>query len=210
MIPVDDAVVELAQAIGLKVLGIEGIIELLGNEEGRALLEKRAGLVNNKLSVHRTLLIDSKEDLKFFTPNLSNIEKIISHAVDQLCGSINMPRQRFFTQQLGTLAGAEETTKAYYDMLYDIRKDVKPAIQIILDRVAAYTGVSSYQWSLEDISKPDEKTATETRKLQAEIDTAYYNIGVLMPEEIRNSRFEGGYSFDTELDQTADLESGNC
>jgi len=203
---IDDAVVELAQAIGIKTLSIDGIIELLQSEDGKALLETRAGLVNNKLSAHRTLLIDSNERLDFYSPNLSNIEKIINHGVDQLCGSINMPRQRFFTQQLGTLAGAEETTKAYYDMLHDIRNDIKPLIDSILWRIAAYTGVSKFQWKLEDLSKPDEKTEAETRKIQSEVDTAYYNIGVLSPEEIRNSRFEGGYSSDTEIDNTADLE----
>ena len=37
------------------------------------------------------------------------------------------------------------------------------------------------------------------RKKQSEIDAAYIDRGVLSDEEVRKSRFENGYSFETTL-----------
>src|SRR5690606_23610336 len=56
-----------------------------------------------------------------------------------------------------------------------------------------------------------DKENAELRKMVADTDNLYYNMGALDPSEIRNSRFanEDGYSMETELDESIDVIENN-
>ena len=198
---VDDAAVEISQSFGIKTLSVENLFDLLRDSEGCEMLEVRAEKVNTHLSAHRTLLIDTNEKLEFRNPSIGGFDNILNHVIDQVCGSSLIPRQRLFTQQMGTLAGAEETTKSYYDFLVRLQESISHNLDTIFDYVALETGVTEYDWNFADFSNPDNKTVAETRRIQAETDKIYIEMGVLTPEEVETSRFEGGYSMETMLQE---------
>lgn len=195
----EDAATEIAQAFSIKTLKILNLMDLLSDDDGDAMLQTRASVVNTQLSAHKTLVIDTEEALEFRNPNISGFDKLYDGVIDQVCGSSCIPRQRLFTQQLGTLAGAEETTKAYYDYLGRIQHSVEENVDIALKLIAAIVGLNDFTWKFSDLTKPDEKTIAETRKIVAETDQIYIQNQVLTPEEIEQSRFGDGYSMETQL-----------
>lgn len=56
------------------------------------------------------------------------------------------------------------------------------------------------------LDEPDIKAMAETRKIMSEADSKYIADGVLLPEELRKSRFEGGFSVETQLDDAAYMQ----
>ena len=197
--------IEISQTYLTKILKMLNYFDLIQSAEGRTVIEARVANVNEKMSAFRTLVTDKEEDMIFRTTNLAGYEKIIDFVTDQLCGSANIPRQRFFSQQLGTLAGAGESTKQYYDFLNQIQTTLYPAVDRLLAMMKSELDITDkIEWRFTDITQPDNKKEAETKKITADTDNIYINAGVLTPEEIRINRFEGGYSPDTKLDAETD------
>ena len=101
---------------------------------------------------------------------------------------------------LGATGGSQErdwhkTVSAYQESrLYDL-------IRQALNMITAVLKTDPVKFVFKPLDAPDMKTIAETHKIQAEADSKYIADGVLLPEEVRNSRFNGGFSTETELDE---------
>ena len=59
-----------------------------------------------------------------------------------------------------------------------------------------------WTWDWIPLWTQSEETMVKNRKVQADIDKIYYEIGSLSPDEITESRFgKDEYSFDTQIDK---------
>ena len=67
------------------------------------------------------LIGDEEEFDKIGTP-MTGYAEMFDKFIDTVSGATGIPKTRLFGQQLGTLAGATETTRDYYDFLKSYQK----------------------------------------------------------------------------------------
>jgi hypothetical protein len=129
--------------------------------------------------------------------------------IDALCGSVNIPRARFFTQQLGKLAGATEESKKYFKDIESyqenrLRNPIHRMLRLLfLDKSFITNGKEPDEWEFKftSLQVMDDNEKSEIRQRMAEADNLYINNGTLSPEEVATSRFSPkGYSVDTTID----------
>ena len=192
-----------------KTLKMPNLADLLSSDDGLRALELRLQYaIANFSSLGIILLGEDEEFNKVQTP-ISGLAELIDKYIEIVSASSNVPRSRLFGQSLGTLAGATETTRAYYDYVTAYQTDhleeqIRKYIKILLNCKNSLTnGKEPDEWDFKFNSLWDEtnKEVTTARKMQAQVDEIYIEKGVLTPEEVTISRFRpDGYSFDTIVD----------
>lgn len=192
-----------------KTLKMPNLGDLLQSEDGIRALELRLQYaIANFSSLGIVLLGENEEFNKIQTP-ISGLPELIDKYIEVGSASSSVPRTRLFGQSLGTLAGATETTRAYYDFLCDYQTDhlqpqISTLIKIILNCKNFDTkGVEPEEWGFKFNSLWDETTKeiTTSRKMQSQTDDIYIKNETLTPKEVRKNRFRrDGYCLDTIID----------
>ena len=205
----------LVQDFITKVLKIEDLGELLGTEDGVNKLNDRIAFAASSMSSIGISVVGSGEEFNKIQTPIAGLPKLMEIYIDILSAASGIPRARFFGQQLGVLAGATETTRAYYDLIgaYQVKKMTGPINQLLTIILNSDDVISEEpeDWGFEykPLWQDDQKTTIETRKLQAETDDIYIQSGVLDPEEVAASRFtDEGYSYETTTDDDLRAEVG--
>lgn len=192
-----------------KILKIPNLGDLLQSEDGRRALELRLQYAIANFSNLGIVLIGEDEEFTKAQTPISGLAELMDKYIEVVSASSNVPRSRLFGQSLGTLAGATETTRAYYDYCAAYQIDyldcqIRKLIKILLKCKNSITkGVEPPDWDFKFCSLWDEtnKEVTTARKMQAQVDEIYIEKKVLTPEEVTISRFRpDGYSFDTIVD----------
>lgn len=124
-----------------------------------------------------------------------------------LCGCPNVPpfTRLFGRSPAGLNATGEADLRTYYDDVENWQSTyLKTRVDAIARLINAGMGSPiadkevSTKWG-----KPrsmNETEELEARSKQATIDKAYMDAGVYSPQEVRTSRFVGGYSFNTTIE----------
>ena len=177
-----------------------------GNED---LLRNRMKAIDLSKSVINAVMIDKEEDYTRDTVSFASIPEVIDRFMMYLSGVVNIPVAKLFGRSAGGLNSTGDLDiNNYYDMVKSEQKNkLKTPLTKLVNLInALYKNkienptikfVSLYQ-----MNKTDEITQ---RKLQAEIDQIYINLGVYSPEECGDSRFENGYDFETHI-ESVDME----
>lgn len=201
----EDCTVELAQDFVSRIFKMDGLADLIANDKEDQ-VRTRVALVN-KLTPHRTAVIDGDEELTKQQAPIGGYGELITYFADLIAGASGIPRAKLFSQQLGTLAGAEETTGDYDRLVLDIQESCSAQIDAIFRVIAAEKNApkiiteNDYEWKFAALHPRDEKAAADARSVQASIDKLYIDAGVLSPDEVRASRFgSGDYSFSTTIE----------
>ncbi len=199
----------LVQDFVTKSLKTDNLANLLMSDEGRTALNSRIAFALQNLSSNGIVLTgDGEEFTKIQTP-VAGLDKILQIFIENLSGATGIPRARFWTQQLGKLAGATEETRKYFDSIRNYQKSklTKPTNKmfelLFLEKRSITRGELPDKWSFEfnSLWQEDSKTQAETRKIIAETDDIYIRIGVILAEEVAASRFSPtGYSSETNID----------
>ena len=202
----EDCTTELAQDFVSRIFKMTNLADLIeaGQEEQ---VRTRIDLIN-KLTPHRTAVIDKDEELEKQQAPITGYEALIGYFADLIAGASGIPRAKLFSQQLGTLAGAEETTGDYDRLLLAIQERTTRQIDRLFEVIAAEQGApkaniktDEYEWEYGALHPRDDKAITEARKIQADIDNIYITAGVLSPDEVLANRFGGGaYSYETTIE----------
>lgn len=195
-----------------KVFKVKGLIELIASdEEGtNEALQARLRVLQQSVGIHNVMAIDLEEEYEKKQHPITGFDKLLSMYMDIVAGAFDIPRSRFFSQQLGKLAGASESTKEYYDKVariqkFDLTNPVERLVKVFVSEQNGDFDNTSIKWR--PLWQDDNETKATIRKTQAEADEKYFNMGVLHPEEIRQSRFGGEeFSTDTELDEKLEAE----
>ncbi|MGA1876445.1 MAG: anti-CBASS protein Acb1 family protein [bacterium] len=192
-----------------KVLKLPNLADLLQTTEGQTALQARIQYaIANASSIGITLLGEDEEFTKIQTP-ITGLVDLMNLYIEIVCAAARVPRARLFSQQLGVLAGATETTRAYYDMVASWQKDklqdqIEKIIRIMLRDRSSKTGSrepEEWGFTFNPLWQPTSKEQAEERKLVAETDAIYIDRQVVLPEEVAASRFgPDGYSMETTLD----------
>lgn len=189
---------KITEILLLKVLKMKNLMELLGSEETKELVKTRVDIFNNAEISDHTAVIDLEEDILLKNQSLSGVKDIQTFSKDNLAGATRIPSSKYFSQQLGTLAGAEETSDDYNTFLETVQNNMSDQVDTLFQMIATVTKTKDFTWKFSSVEQISEKEQAESRKIQAFTDKMYIESGVLTPQEVKTSRFGGEkYSFET-------------
>ena len=196
-----------------KTLKIPNLAQLIADGEEDILFARIQYAVGQMSSLGVSLIGQDEEFAKVQTPITGLVELLVTF-MDLTAAAAGLPKTRLFGQQLGTLAGADETTRDYYDGVkaYQekiLRAPVTRIIKLLLVEQKA-KGVDDWSFEFSPLWQPTDKELAETRKTQAETDQIYITNGVLEPSEVAVSRFgPDGYSMETVIDPDTRTPAGD-
>jgi hypothetical protein len=195
-----------------KTLKIPNLAQLIADGEEAVLQARIQYAVGQMSSLGVSLVGDNEEFAKVQTP-ITGLVDLIDKFMDLTAAAAGLPKTRLFGQQLGTLAGAGETTRDYYDGVKAYQeKTLRAPVTKIIDLLLAEQKSKIQDWSFEfsPLWQPTDKELAETRKTQAETDQIYIMNSVLDPAEVAVSRFgPDGYSMETVIDPDTRRPAGD-
>lgn len=188
--------------------------------EGKeAEVKNRLNMIDLFKSMMQAILLDSDgEEYKRDSANVAGLADILDRYMMFVSGTTGIPVTRLFGRSpAGQNATGEADLMNYYDMIVPKQKnELQPQLQKLINYInlSKEIGKNKVDKPIIHFNKLFQLTETQeidNRKKQAEIDKIYVgDLGVLGAEEVRESRFESGYSFETsvesETDEDGDLD----
>lgn len=190
------------------VFKIKNLAELVAADKADV-LSGRMRAVEMSRSVARAILIDAEgEEFERKQTPVSGLPELLDRLNTRLAAAADMPLTLLMGQSPGGLnATGESDVRFFYDRVKATQqRKLGPAIRRIAQLVMLADGGEPASWSVKfaPLWQPTEKEQADTRLVQAQVDTAYIQAGVVSPEEIAVSRFGGdGYSTATKIDFAA-------
>ncbi len=181
----------------VSVLKIDNLAALVKDTGGKSAVETRLSLFARQKSSIGVAAIGEGEEFEKKQSPVSGLDKLFDKMMEILSGATNIPRSRFFSQQLGKLAGASEENKRYFEEIAAYQeKNVKyPTNQMLKmllnDKNGITKGKEPENWSFEfnSLQEMDDKSRAEFRNITAEWVTLLVDRGILTAEEVTASLF---------------------
>lgn len=175
------------------------------------LLKSRLKFLQLMTSVFGGVAIDAEgEKIEYATRNFGGIDALIDRLRDAFIGSSQIPHDKLFGESpsgLGATGESEERNWSHTVETFQVSR-----WQSLLEKVLRYLllaadsptkGKEPPDWGIKFLNMMPESEADKAaaRATQSQTDNTYVTAGVLLPDEIRKSRFGGSeYSFETQLD----------
>jgi phage-related protein (TIGR01555 family) len=180
-----------------KVLKLPDLADLVKDEDGKAALEGRISFMAQKMSSIGIAVIGEGEDFDKKQSPVSGLDKLFDKMMEILSGATNIPRSRFFSQQLGKLAGATEENRKYYEDISsyqekNLRNPTNEMLKMLLnDKGGVTKGKEPEDWNFNfnSLMEMDDKTRAEFREITAKWVVSLIDRGVITPEEVTASLF---------------------
>lgn len=187
----------LMQDFVTKVLKLPNLVELLANREYE-MINIRIQYALANLSQSGIALVGADEEFDKIQTPITGLVDLLDKYIEQVSGASKIPRSRLFSQTLGVLAGATETTRNYYDFLLTYQID---EIRPLLEKLLSFLNNGNIpNFIFNPLWTPTQKEQVEIHKTQMEADAGYIDRQVITPEEVSLSRFgDKGYSTETTL-----------
>lgn len=208
------SVEELLADYSLFVYKMKGLSEMITEEGVEQDLGRRVESFRLMASVMKGLMIDAEEEsVEWLTRSFNGIREITDSFRDTLIGASGIPHTVLFGESpsgLGATGESEQRTWAQQVATYQSTV-VKPRLKrlyrlIWLAKDGPTKGKEPEGWDVTfpSIYEPTESEIISNRAAIAGADQSYKDMGVLAPEEIRQSRFGGpNWSYEVTLDDAA-------
>lgn len=196
----------LGQELVIGKYKLSNLEQLVASGEWRK-LDDRLSVINMQKSIINGVLLGESEDYTRDSLNLGGADKCLQMLMMNVSSCCRIPVTKLFGQAAtGTNATGQGDEKDYNKLIRDAQEnEVLPiaidVVKVINSELKVLTG--------DDAENPDitfntlfhetDRERAETKKMIAEADTMYANLGVLDSAEIRDNRFVGGYSQDTDV-----------
>jgi phage-related protein (TIGR01555 family) len=205
-----DAVASLLQDFAQAVFKIKNLTEMIamGKDD---LVAKRLALVDRTRSVLNAIVIEEDEEFDRKVTSLTGVPEVLKAIAQRLVMATEIPHTKLLGESpsgLGATGDSEITDWNDY-VSRKQETDLKPNLTylvklILLSKEGPTKGVEPENWRIEfkPLYQQSQKEIQETKKIAAETDKIYIDSGVLMPDEVADSRFGGDeFSYETTLDQ---------
>lgn len=201
----------IVQDFIIGILKLHGLNETIEADDDSSLKARLDAAITGEGYVNK-LVIDSNDDYSREVANVAGLDNLIRHPERWLAAASGIPHTKLLAESAGGSLGEggknqksdwEEAVEAYQ----------QDALLTPLEKLVMYAG---YELRIRDpldikfnpLRVMSQAELADIHVKQAQADTAYYNMG--LPEEIIfRSRFEGGYSVETQYDPaeySAELE----
>lgn len=208
-------IASLIHSFVIPVFGVKGLSNSM-NCDSESQVAARIAMANVSMSNLNMLVKDTEETFEKVSTPLGGVSEILDRFMMSVSSVTRIPVALLFGRSAGGMnSTGEHDTNAFYDyIIQQQEKKLKPVLEklvryIMLSKDGDFNGTEPENWSivfnpLIENSPTDE---ANYRRTIAEIDEKYINLGVLEPQEVRNSRFGTGvYSDLISLEDQVDLK----
>jgi phage-related protein (TIGR01555 family) len=189
-----------------RVIKVKDLMEILAKKGGRAALEERMRFADKFRSTLRGQLFDADDTIETLIDSIAGMPDLLLQLAQIVSAAAEEPMTRLFGMSpSGMNATGESDTAGWHERVSSeqVHKYTSPAEWllrlIMLSTDGPLNGNEPDMWSLEwkPLKHPSELEVAQTRKLVAETDEKYADMG--MPaERILEDRFGGDtYSMET-------------
>lgn len=200
------------------VLSMNGLTDMLAAGEDDIVM-KRINMLDVSRSILNAIILDA--DSETYTKTASSVAglaDLLDRNMEGLCGASkpSIPMMKLIGRAPSGLgANGDTVQRDYYDALEaDRASRITPIMRdfirdIYLSSEGPTRGVIPKQWSIawNSMYEPTDAEKATQRKIVAETDTLYWQMGAVDPQEIRDSRFAGGdWSMETTIDEAVDAD----
>ena len=204
-----DSLAALLQDFSQAVFKIKDLGDIVGSDDGLALIQKRLAAVDLGRSVLNAVLIGDEEEFARKATPMTGLKDAVQLVNMRLVSATGMPHTLLLGESpsgLGATGDSEKTD--WYDFVarqqeVSLRPNLEELLKIVfLSRQGPTRGREPEGWDVEfnSLWQPEQKDELENRKRQAEVDKIYIETQVLSPEEVAVSRFSTGkFEFETTM-----------
>jgi phage-related protein (TIGR01555 family) len=192
---------------------INNLMELIAGGQESA-IKRRLELMDLSRSMLNTILLDKEETFEKKASTVTGLPEVMDRYLQALSAVSNIPLRVLMGQQVGGMNNkGEGETGDWYDLIASKQvREYKPILETLvrycmLAREGYFKGRELKDWFIvfNPLTQPTQKEIAETRKINAEADCAYVNVGVLDATEVAISRFGGAkYGDDIKLNEVED------
>jgi phage-related protein (TIGR01555 family) len=155
----------------------------------------------------RAIVLDTKEKFERQSTSIAGLPELLNQLSLRLAAAVDMPLSLLMGQApKGLGADSEGDLRMYYDKIRSFqRRKVGPILKLISNMVMKSMrerGIPK-KWSIRfnPLWQLTDAEIAEARLTQARSDSMYIKMGSVTPDEIRQSRFHGEYSFETQVEE---------
>ena len=151
-------------------------------------IRERMQQINNSLTTDGMVVLDAEESLEKPVVNAQGLDPIFKFIMQVTAAAADMPVTKLFGQQLGTLAGAEETTGDWVDAVKNYQETLSDILEKVFEYILSEQGGDkdfNWEWNAVRTEKPGEKVDRDNKFAQTV--TNLYDSGLLSYEEARKS-----------------------
>lgn len=172
------------------VIGIPSLLEQLGSTDGENQLLNRFTLAGANKSINGMLMIDSEETYERRSAQFSDLPTIMETFALFCAAAADIPATRFLARSpSGLVATGSHDQKNYFDNLKARQTlEIGPAMYnldqcLVRSALGNYPDDTDYEWR--PLEQQDEKDLAEIGKLVTESLKNLDEMGIYMPEELR-------------------------
>jgi len=172
----------------------------------------RLEILNTTRSILNTAVIDAdSEDYIQQASPLTGVKDLLIQINNRLVAATDMPHTIILGESPSGLGATGQSEKDdYYAKVGQLQENkIRPCLEYLIELIKAQkvinfsTKENKGGFNFLPLKKQAEKEKAETRKITAETDQIYWNMGSVSEKEIRENRFGGEkYSAETEIDDT--------
>lgn len=194
----------------IAILAIKGLRDIVRAPDGSTKLAERMVAFNTAKRIAGLAVIDADgEEFSQQGAPVTGLAELYDRLCQALSGISGIPVTKLWGQSPSGLSTDDESGRtSWYDLVEShqrnrYRRPLRRICEIL--RATGQADVDAdarFRVEFEPLHTPTEKEGAEARKLQAETDDLYFDMGVVSADEIRQSRFGGpGYSSDTRIEE---------
>lgn len=210
-------VANVIQDFSQGVYKVKGLAALLAADQDDLVL-KRLRQLDMARSHARAIPIDADgEDFERKGAGVAGLPDLLDRMMMRVSAGTGIPVSLLFGRSAaGMNATGEIDIRSFYDRISAMQEThLRPRLEYLIEIIflsseGPTSGAVPENWSIEfnALYQETEKEKQETRKVTAETDQIYVDLGVVSPEEVRNSRFAGdSYSPETTIDESTVLQA---
>ena len=169
--------------------------------------QKRLNYVDMTKHIMNTVLLDKEEEYDRLSATVTGIGDLTDRIIEAFCAVTGIPVCLLMGRSQAGLSNDESSqVRFYYDKIAGSQQEeVLPQLNRLIEYINLSLGNPlDDEWFVRfnPLWQPTEKDIVAMRYQQAQTDQIYLNGGVLLPEEVAQSRFGGDmYTHDTNLSE---------
>ncbi len=177
------------------VFKIKGLAEIMG-EDNRALFQSRMQAIALAMSTARAVLIDTEEEYARQQTPVTGLPELLELFIKRLCAAADIPVSIMFGESPGGLnaGGASgDQVRMFYDRVASKQeKKLSAPITRVTELILQTMGGEPDSWCIEfePLWQESAKEQADTAEVDSRIDKAYFEMGAISAEEIRDARSE--------------------
>ena len=195
----------LATDFAPKVLSMSNLMGLIAKHPAK--VQARARALNMTHSTAGITLIDEKEKFERHSTNLSGFADLLDRLSSRTSAGIGIPFQLLMQNPREIGDTTSGIVRFYYDTISSyqnrrVSRRVKRFAKMLMHgRRQRKLPTKKWGPKWHELWQLTERERAESKLVMARVDSMYIKAGVLTPDEVRKSRFFGGFSFETHIEE---------